>query len=248
MDKLDKLTYVCIPAYNEELTIREVIEDVIDLYPNDPLFNIAVVDNASTDNTAHIVRELYNKYPGKIFLKHVPQGCGITGVYISLFRFAYTQMAQYIIGMDAGYSHDPKNIPAFIDQLDHYDCVFGSRSIGTHKAPIERKLVSKVGHLLSNTLLGLKSTDATSGFVGFRREVIEKLPFDQFQSKWHFYDTELKYYCKQLGFKCTEVPIDYLATSSSFKYVHLKEAARTLAYLSVRRLERGLKKPTTTKL
>ena len=246
--KLEKKTYICIPAYNEEPTIGEVLYGIMDLYSKDPLIHVAVIDNGSTDGTADIVRALYNMYTGKISLNQVPHGCGITAVYAKAFNYAVANGAEYVIGMDAGLSHDPKHIPQFVRLLSEYDCVFGSRKLGAYKAPIDRKIVSKAGNLLSNVLLGLRSTDATSGFAGFRKEVISQIPFDSFQSRWYFYDTELKYYCREAGFKCAETPIDYIATSSSFKYSHIKEALRSLAYLSLRRLERGLKKPPDDKI
>jgi len=240
---LSKLTFVCIPAYNEEDSIRSLIEDTLSFAPGNAMLKVAVVDNGSTDRTVDIVRELCVKYPDRVFLNHIEHGCGITKVYSTAFNFAMANGAEYIIGMDAGYSHRPSHIPQFINLLEYYDCVFGSRKLGTYDGPLKRRIISKLGNISANLFLGIKSTDATSGFVGLRREVLEKVKLEQFQSRWYFYDTELKYYCQDLGFKCTEMPINYVSTSSSFKYSHIKEAVRTLAYLSAKRLERGLQKP-----
>lgn len=153
--------------------------------------------------------------------------------YLEGFRRALADGAEQIIEMDGGGSHQPEEIPQFIEKLgEGYECVWGSRftdggSVSHH--PFYRRILSNGGTVLANLVLGTKLKDMTSGFEGFKREVLETLQLDRFLSTGHMYQTEMRYYCRNRY--AVEVPIHYVGGSSSLKFKFVTEALKILFLL-----------------
>ena len=135
--------------------------------------------------------------------------------------------------MDGGGSHMPSEIPQFLDKLEEgYDCVWGSRFMkgGSMREQVwYRRFLSRGGTILSNLVLGTKLEDMTSGFEGFQRKVLEEMKLDCFMSTGHMYQTEMRFYCRNL--KTIEVPIHYVGSASSLKASSVTEALRLLFQL-----------------
>ena len=113
-----------------------------------------------------------------------------------------------------------------------YDCVWGSRFMdgGSMKEqPLYRRILSQGGTYLSNFVLGTRLKDMTSGFEGFQREVLESMNLDSFLSTGHMYQTEMRFYCRNL--RTIEVPIHYVGTASSLKGSSVTEALKLLFQL-----------------
>ena len=132
--------------------------------------------------------------------------------------------------MDGGGSHQPNEIPQFIEKLEEgYDCVWGSRFTAggqmSHQ-PLYRKILSSGGTILANLVLKTKLKDMTSGFEGFQAHVLESMNLDRFLSTGHMYQTEMRFYCRKLN--CIEVPIHYIGGDSSLKASSVKEALEIL--------------------
>ena len=134
--------------------------------------------------------------------------------------------ADWILEIDAGFSHKPKNIRQFFSQIQSgYDCIFGSRFMrgGTiRNSSWRRYLISRGGTFLTNRLLGTELTDMTSGFEMFSRSALEHVLQKGVHSRAHFFQTEIKTYCHELRF--TEVPIQYEAASPRLRTSALKDA------------------------
>jgi len=111
--------------------------------------------------------------------------------------------------MDADFSHDPKYIPKFIEEMKNVDVAIGSRYVGGHiiNRDIYRNVISKLANIYNRTILGLSIRDVSSGFKCYKREVIEALPFDKFLSKGYSIGAETLYRVKKLGFSMKEIPI-----------------------------------------
>ena len=225
-----KKTIIVMPVANEESTMGDVIEQIINLrYDN--LYLYPVIDYFSKDRTEEIIHS-YEK-TGKVKCIFYKESKGVISCYFEGFRNALKDGAERIIEMDGGGSHLPSELPKFIERLDEgYDCVWGSRFIEGGELiddPLYRRLLSSGGTILSNFVLGTRLKDMTSGFEGFQRHVLEKLNFDKFLSTGHMYQTEMRYYCR--NYKCIEVPIHYKAGSSSLKLKSVIEALKILFLL-----------------
>lgn len=219
-----KKTIIIMPVANEEASMGEIIEQVL-MLPYDNLYLYLIIDSYSKDRTEEIIRsfEVKTNRVKCIFYK---ESKGVISCYFEGYRQALKDGAEFIIEMDGGGSHSPKEIPQFIERLEEgYECVWGSRFIPggdiSHQ-PFYRRVLSGGGTILANMILGTKLKDMTSGFEAFQREVLEKYDFDRFLSTGHMYQTEMRFYCR--GYRTVEVPIHYIGGASSLKFKSVKEA------------------------
>lgn len=208
--------------------MEAVLEEIMQL-PYDNIYIYPVIDSYSKDATENIIRKMEKKY-NRIKLIFYKESRGVITCYLHGFKIALQDGAEQIIEMDGGGSHLPKEIPQFIEKLEEgYDCVWGSRFItggDITNHPLYRRLLSSGGTFFSNAILGTKLKDMTSGFEGFQREVLENLDLDAFLSLGHMYQTEMRFYCRNLN--TIEVPIHYTGSQSSIKMKSVIEAFRIL--------------------
>lgn len=124
---------VVIPAYNEEETIREVVERALEYS------DVLVVDDASKDQTPEILKAMIRKHPKKLFTIRHEKNTHIPGGIQDGMKFAVEKKYDSVVTMDAGLSHDPSKLPEFLQT--HADLVIGSR-VTTDGVPLYRKLIS----------------------------------------------------------------------------------------------------------
>ena len=217
-----------MPVANEAETMAQVIDDIMAL-PYENLYYYPVIDDYSKDDTEKIIRQKAEGNP-RIKLIYYKESRGVISCYLEGYRQALLDGADRIIEMDGGLSHDPKQIPMYMDKLDQgYDCVWGSRFIkggGVSDLPLYRRILSSGGTILANLVLGTRLKDMTSGYEAFQRHVLESINLDQIMSTGHMYQTELRYYCRNLN--CIEVPIHYVGSSTGLKLQTVIEALEIL--------------------
>lgn len=225
-----KKTIIVMPVANEGDTMGEVLDRILGL-PYDDLSIYPVVDDYSTDNTAEVIRSY--EHTGRVKCIYFKESTGVISCYLEGFRRALEDGAEQIIEMDGGGSHKPEEIGQFIDKLDAgYDCVWGSRFVtggGIENLPLYRRILSGGGTFLANLVLHTTLKDMTSGFEAFKAEVLKGMNLDAFLSTGHMYQTEMRYYCRNLN--TVEVPIHYTGSTSSLKLKSVTEALRILFML-----------------
>lgn len=225
-----KKTIIIMPVANEEETMGRVIEEILAL-PYDNLYLYPVIDNYSKDRTEEIIRSYEDT--GRVKCIFYKESRGVISCYLEGFRRALADGAEQIIEMDGGGSHNPAEIPQFIEALEKgYDCVWGSRFIAggdISNHPLYRRVLSSGGTLLANLTLGTELRDMTSGFEAFQREVLENMHLDRFLSTGHMYQTEMRFYCRNK--RAIEVPIHYIGGSSSLKMKYVIESLKILFQL-----------------
>ena len=211
--------------------MEAVLTEIMEL-PYDNLYVYPVIDSYSKDRTEEIIHKMEARYDRVKLIFH-KESRGVITCYLYGFKQALLDGAERIIEMDGGGSHKPSEIPQFIEKLDEgYDCVFGSRFMeggGISNQPLYRRLLSSGGTILANLVLGTKLKDMTSGFEGFQREVLESMNLDAILSRGHMYQTEMRYYCRNLN--TIEIPITYVGSKSSIKLKSVTEALRLLFQL-----------------
>ena len=224
-------TIIVMPVANEESTMGQILDEILEL-PYDNLYIYPVVDSYSKDRTEEIIREK-EKISDRVKCIFYQESTGVISCYLEGFRQALADGAERILEMDGGGSHKPAEISQFLEKMEEgYDCVWGSRFMdgGSMKEqPLYRRILSQGGTYLSNFVLGTRLKDMTSGFEGFQREVLESMNLDRFLSTGHMYQTEMRYYCRNL--RTIEVPIHYVGTASSLKGSSVAEALKLLFQL-----------------
>ncbi len=197
----------------------------------------AVFDKACKDGTFDLLTELQDK-PSQLQLVWSPENRCVVDAYLRGYREALDTGCDWILEIDAGFSHQPSEIPQFFDKMGQgYDCVFGSRFCpggDFSDAPFGRYLISRWGSVITNVLLGTKLKDMTSGFESFTNAALQKIMEKGIQSRGHFFQTEIKVYCRKLRF--AEVPIHYRNPSQNVDSSVLMDAFSSLFRLFRKRL------------
>ena len=202
---------VLIPTYNEKENISKIIDAVLGL---EHQFDILVIDDNSPDGTAAIVEDIMTREPRVHILKRAgKQGLGTA--YIAGFKWAIEQKYEYIIEMDADFSHNPKDlIPLRAACAEEgADVSIGSRyitGVNVVNWPMGRVLMSYYASMYVRIVTGMSVRDTTAGFVCYRRKVLETIELDKIQFKGYAFQIEMKFTAFKFGFKIKEVPIIFV--------------------------------------
>lgn len=203
---------VIIPMYNEKENAEAIINAVLSL-PGDP-FNVLVIDDSSPDGTAEIVRKMIEANPGRVDMIQRAGKLGLGTAYIEGFRYALGKGYEYIIEMDADFSHNPEDLPRLRQACrEGADVAVGSRyitGVNVVNWPMGRVLMSYFASKYVRIITGIDVHDTTAGFVCYRREVLAAMDLDRIRFKGYAFQIEMKYTASQLGFKVVEVPIIFV--------------------------------------
>ena len=229
---------VIIPTYNESDNILKTIELVFD---SSPKVDVLVVDDNSPDKTGNIVKKLM-KTEKRVNLLAREKKEGLGTAYVAGFKYALERDYERIIEMDADLSHDPAEIPNFIEASKKADVVVGSRYLNGANVvhwPIRRLILSYGANIYSRIITGVPLHDTTSGFKCFRREVLEAVDLDAVHSGGYSFQLEMNFraYCK--GFKLSEIPIiftDRTLGRSKMNFSIMLEAAKVVWQLKYQHL------------
>lgn len=226
-----------IPLANEAKEFRQLssaISTVLDVLDCGTVY--LVVDRASKDNTRELCEQLSARDTRFITLFE-PLNKHVVDAYLRGYREAYLRGHEFILEMDAGFSHDPSAIPKFLAAYQSgYECVFGSRFTdgGMTESGLKRKFLSLAGTWMTNLLLGSRLKDMTSGFQGFKREMVKQMLDYGLMSKAHFYQTEVRYLFRKKYY--IEIPIHYKAPSPSVSQRALADSLKVLLYYFFKRI------------
>ena len=202
---------VIIPTYNEKENISNIIDAVLGL---EQQFDILVIDDNSPDGTAAIVEDIMTRTDRVHILKR-PGKQGLGTAYIAGFKWAIAEKYDYIIEMDADFSHNPNDlIPLRAACAEEgADLSVGSRyitGVNVVNWPMGRVLMSYYASAYVRLITGMSVRDTTAGFVCYRRVVLETIDLDKIQFKGYAFQIEMKFTAYKFGFKIKEVPIIFV--------------------------------------
>jgi dolichol-phosphate mannosyltransferase len=204
---------VIIPTYKERENIRAIIDTVFAL-PKD--FHILVVDDNSPDGTSEIVEQLQINYntptETKLHLLKRTGKLGLGTAYITGFKFAIERGYDFILEMDADFSHDPKDLVNLYLTCSEFgsDVSIGSRyatGVNVVNWPIGRVLLSYFASSYVRLITSIPIRDTTAGFVCYRKRVLETIPLDEIKFVGYAFQIEMKFLAWKFGFQLKEVPI-----------------------------------------
>ena len=232
------LGIVC-PMANEEESVVPFVNAVLNQcegFKSVKFF--AILDRVSRDGTRELLDELKEARP-ELAVVWSPENKSIVDAYVRGYNEALDAGCDWILEMDAGFSHQPSDIPQFFDKmLEGYDCVFGSRFCkggSVKESSAQREIISRGGTILANLLLGTRLKDMTSGFEMFTHRALSEILRKGIRSRGPFFQTEIKAYCRRL--RTTEVPIQYRAASHAISNTAIKDSFSNLWRLFRLRLQ-----------
>lgn len=203
---------VIIPTYNEIENIGNIIDAVMKLSDG---FDVLVIDDASPDGTQDAVRGKMSDYPGRVYMETRTGKLGLGTAYIHGFKWALDRGYDYIIEMDADFSHNPEDLPRLYHECKDKgaDVAIGSRYISGVNVvnwPMGRVLMSYFASVYVRTITGMPLRDSTAGFVCYRAEVLRTLDLDKIRFKGYAFQIEMKFKSHFKKFKIVEVPIIFV--------------------------------------
>jgi len=204
-----KLTVV-IPTYNEADNVGPMAQALFDL--GLPDLDVLIVDDESPDGTGRIAGELAAQHPGRLYVCHRASPRGLGRAYLDGFRWALEHGADSIVQMDCDFSHSPRYIPQFLDHIQDYDVVVGSRYVVGGKTDERwswgRWLLSWwANRVYTSLILGCRVKDATAGFKCWRRQTLMGLDLSRVRSQGYVFQVEMAYVTERLGYRVLELPI-----------------------------------------
>ncbi len=200
---------VVIPTFNERDTIPQIVPVILG---QDPEIEVLVVDDSSPDGTGAVVEAMRHDEP-RVHLLTRGERQGLGPAYKSGFKRALEMGADYVVQMDADFSHPPSSLPDFFGMMAHGDVVLGSRylnGITVVNWPIERLLISYFGNVYVRRLTGMPVSDTTGGFKCWRREALEAIDLDAVRSNGYAFQIEMNFRLWRKGMRIREVPIIFM--------------------------------------
>jgi len=233
---------VIIPTYNEKENIEKIVRYVFDL-PGD--FNILVIEDGSPDGTAAIVKRVMAEFPERLFIEEREGKLGLGTAYIHGFKWALKRDYDYIIEMDADFSHNPNDLARLVEACENgADVAIGSRYVDNVirvvNWPMGRVLMSYFASKYVKIVTGLKFTDTTAGFVCYKKKVLDTIWLDKVKFIGYAFQIEMKLTAHKLGFNVVEVPIiftDRKEGTSKMSSGIFKEAILGVIKLSFKKIE-----------
>lgn len=203
---------IIIPTYNEIENIEAIIAAVLSQTHD---YHVLVVDDGSPDGTGAKVKELIPQYDSRLNILERKGKLGLGTAYIAGFKYALTKDYDFIMEMDADFSHNPKDVSRLhlACQAEGVGMAVGSRYVkggGFRNWSKYRLFLSYGASLYTRLITWLPVKDATAGFVIYKREVLQKMNLDKIEFIGYAFQIEMKYYCHSLGYKISEVPIVFV--------------------------------------
>lgn len=203
---------VIIPTYNEIENIDAIINAVMALEEG---FDVLVIDDNSPDGTAAVVKEKQKEFEGRIHLLEREGKLGLGTAYILGFKYGLEKGYDYIIEMDADFSHNPEDLPKLYRECRDKgaDMSIGSRyitGVNVVNWPMGRVIMSFYASAYVRMVTGMKLRDTTAGFVCYSRKVLEAINLDNIRFKGYAFQIEMKFKAFKKKFKIVEVPIIFI--------------------------------------
>ena len=199
-------TLLIIPTYNEIDNIEKLLEIVLALDEN---IEVLIVDDNSPDGTALRVRFMQSTQP-RLHLLERPGKMGLGSAYVAGFKYALQRDFEYIMEMDADFSHNPEDVPRLIEAAKSRDLVIGSRycnGVNIINWPFKRLLISYFASKYVRVITGMPIKDPTGGFKCFNRKVLQSIDLDKILSDGYAFQIEMNFRAWVKGFRIKEIPI-----------------------------------------
>jgi dolichol-phosphate mannosyltransferase len=199
-------TLVIVPTYNERESLPRIAAKLLSLAAG---VDVLVVDDNSPDGTGKIADELAARHP-QIKVLHRAGKEGLGRAYIAGFKWALEKKYEFIFEMDSDFSHNPDDIPAFLQAAQDADLVLGSRYVGGIRVinwPLSRLMLSRFAGKYVSLVTGMPFTDPTGGYKCFRRRALLAINLDEVRSNGYSFQIELTHRLWRQGYKIAEVPI-----------------------------------------
>ncbi|MBF0441076.1 MAG: glycosyltransferase [Oligoflexales bacterium] len=217
-------------TYNEAENIEKLVDSIMRAISS---FDVLVVDDNSSDDTGAILDRIAKQKRGRLTVIHRPWKLGLGTAHKIAFKYALHHEYEYLITMDADFSHDPLYLPLMREKLEHSEFVIGSRYVkyGRCNYGAIRRWFSKGANILARNLLAIPLRECTTSFRGFRLSLLRKLPVDRIKSEGYSFFFETLFYVSKFANRMDEFPIFFEDRRAGQSKISKKEIIRAVSNL-----------------
>ncbi len=223
---------VTLCTYNERENIARLIPAIRQALP---AADVLVIDDSSPDGTAEVVRDLRLRDP-QVDLLLRTQKAGLGAATLAGFTEGLQRGYDYLINMDADWSHPPAVLPALVAAMDDADVSIASRYVpggGVQGWPWQRHLMSRGVNWYSRLLLGIRARDCSGAFRCYRAAKLREIDFARFRSKGYAFQEEMLYRCQRAGCRIRETPFVFVDREVGQSKINVREIVRALGDIAV---------------
>ncbi len=226
-----KRLLISLATYNEAGNLRPLVETIRQFAPT---CSIVIIDDNSPDGTGRIADELCESLPD-FHVIHRPGKLGLGTATLAAIQFAIEHRFDYLLNLDADFSHPPRFIPALLAGMADHDVMIGSRYVpggGVEGGfTLKRRLMSGGINLYARLLLGLKSKDNSGAFRCYRVSKLAQIDPARIRSRGYSFQEEILYWCQKVGCRIGETPILFENRRAGSSKINMREAASALSIL-----------------
>lgn len=197
---------ILIPTLNEGKNLKDLISAIFKLMPD---ISVLIVDDNSSDGTQELIMKLKQSYANLFIIKRF-EDFGYGRSSTDGFKWVFERGYEFLVTMDADFSHDFNVIPILLEELKNFDILVGSRYIKGGEVKnwnFFRRTLSRFANLYVKIILNLPVADATTGFNAYRIAALKKINLDNISSDGYAFLVELKFWLFKAGYKFEEYPI-----------------------------------------
>lgn len=230
-------TLVTICTYNEHENISRLVPMVLDALPD---ADVLVVDDNSPDGTAEVVRQL-GRTDRRVHLLLRMNKEGLGAATLAGFHWAIEHDYDFVLNMDADFSHHPRHLPAVRRCMETADVGIGSRYVPGGAIvgwSAKRHVMSQGINFYSQVLLGLRTQDCSGAYRCYRISKLREVDFARFRSRGYAFQEEMLYRCVRVGCRIVETPITFEDRIVGQSKINVKEIGRALRDLFLLGLDR----------
>ena len=239
-EKMTK-TIVAVDTYNGKENIERLLDAIFSAVEGIPAVDVLVVDDNSPDGTGRLVDSYAQRNP-RVKPYHRSGKLGLGSAVLEALRYAASHQYDYIVFLDADFSHPPEQIPALIRGMEDHDIMIGSRYIpggGIEGWDFKRKFMSAGINLFSRIFLGIKAHDCSGNFRCLRVAKVSQIPHESIRSRGYSFQEEFLFRCQRIGCKIGETPIVFVNRKLGKSNLNRSEIVRSLWTLLVVAVRRG---------
>jgi dolichol-phosphate mannosyltransferase len=219
---------VSMATYNEAGNLAALIDTVRQFAPR---CSILVIDDNSPDGTGRIADEIRAALPD-VHVIHRPGKLGLGTATLAAIRFAIDHQFEYLLNLDADFSHPPRFIPDILKGMADHDVMIGSRYVpggGVEGGfTLKRRLMSSGINGYARLMLGLTSKDNSGAFRCYRVSKLAEIDLEKIRSRGYSFQEEILYWCKSVGCRIGEAPILFENRRAGVSKINMREAISAL--------------------
>jgi dolichol-phosphate mannosyltransferase len=225
---LEPRLLVSLATYNEAGNLEPLVETIRQFAPQ---CSILVIDDNSPDGTGRIADRLAQSLPA-IHVIHREGKLGLGTAMLEAIAFAIANSYDYLLNLDADFSHPPRFIPALLDGMRDHDVMIGSRYVPGGGVEggfnLKRKFMSTGINWYARILLGLSTKDNSGAFRCYQVSKLALIDPARVRSRGYSFQEEILYWCKCVGCRIGETPILFENRRSGSSKINMREAAWAL--------------------